>query len=70
MLLIQNSGMVCNSLLVLFSFGQYHVEYYLKKIRKIGMVHRQSVFERRKPNMFIDMDTVLDRRGSQIRFKL
>ena len=33
---------VCKSLLVLFSFGQYHIECNLEKIGEISMVHRQS----------------------------
>ena len=39
---------VCKSLLVLLSFGQYHLERDLEKIREIGMVHWQSAFEQTK----------------------
>ena len=45
---------VCKLLLVLLSFGQYHLEHDLQKIRAISMVHWQSLFERTELNIYSD----------------
>ena len=41
-----NNAMLCVSLVLLFSSGQYRLEFNRQKLRKLSMIHWQPAFER------------------------